>query len=104
MALCGHQPSTTANPKGDNEMRTFSDMTEEQWTPIYCRCMKLAEEAGKAEYAALPPKQRKQALKTQGFFFSHQAKFWSDLWVSFTRGEIDEEGIKATFYAGMRTA
>jgi hypothetical protein len=81
-------------------MRTIHDMTEEQWHPIYTRCMRLAEEAGKAEYVNLSGKARKQALKAQGFFFSHEAKFWSDLWVKFSRGEINEEEIKATFLFG----
>jgi hypothetical protein len=82
---------------GETEMRKFSEMTEDQWTPIYRRCMKLADEAGKAEYAALPEKERKRQIKQKGFFYSHQAKFWVDLWAKFAKDELDEEEIKETF-------
>lgn len=67
---------------------------QELFDLLYTQTQDIAEKEGLREYKALSQKERRYVLKTHGFFYSHNAKWWSNLFQDWASGKIDEETIR----------
>lgn len=61
---------------------------------LYRQTQEIAAKEGQAEYAFLSEKERRRHLREKGFFYSHNAKWWVDLFQEWANGRIDEEAIR----------
>lgn len=67
---------------------------QELFDLLYVQTQEIATKEGAAEYAALSTKERRQAARARGFFFSTNAKWWVDLFQDWAKGRIDEGTIR----------
>lgn len=67
---------------------------QELFELLYTQTQDVAEKEGISEYASLSAKERRRILKKHGFFYSHNAKWWVDIFQDWAKGRIDEETIR----------
>ena len=63
-------------------------------TAIYNKCMKLAKQANDSQAKAHGPYSFQAGRLAD---ICHDARYWIDKWIDYSKGEISEEQIKALF-------